>query len=61
MIEDLDNIIQDFKTKVRYITKSIPYAHFNERTDKIVVYFCGCSFSEIQCSCSALSVCFPLA
>ena len=48
IIEDLDNIKQDFKTKVRYITKSIPYAHFNERTDKIqkmVVYFCGCSFS----------------
>ena len=46
-MEDLNNIIQDFKTKVRYIKKSIPYAQFNERTDKILVYFCGCSFSEI--------------
>ena len=46
-MEDLNNIIQDFKTKVRYITKSTPYSHFNERTDKIVVYFCGCSFGEI--------------
>ena len=36
IIDDLDNIIQDFKT-VRlglYIAKSMLCAHFNERTDK---------------------------
>ena len=32
-MEDLDNIIQDFETEVKFITKSIHCAHFNERTD----------------------------
>ena len=48
IIEDLDNIIKDFKTEVRFITKWIHCgAHFNERTDKIGVYFSGRSFVEI--------------
>ena len=47
VIEDLDNIIPDIKTvKVRFITKSIHFM-INERTDKIVVYFCGRSFGDI--------------
>ena len=57
IIEDPDNIIQDFKNcEVRFyfITKTIYCAHFKDRTDKIdkivvyfTVYFCDCSFGEI--------------
>ena len=40
-----------FEVRFYFITKSIYCAHFNDRTDKIVVYFtvyfCGCSFGEI--------------
>ena len=52
IIEDPVKIIQDFKTEIRFyfINNKIDILRllqFNERTDKIVVYFCGCSFGEI--------------
>ena len=47
-IEDLETTsYRIINYEVWFITKSIHRAHFNEPSDKIVVYFCGRSFGEI--------------